>query len=78
MARYGPIGEANPVMRALYSAAGMPGVGVAKAGIILFGILIAYAMLGARAPLWLPILVLVFGILAGTLGATTNLIALAR
>jgi hypothetical protein len=76
--RYGPIGEANPVMRGLYQWAGTPGVAAAKAGIILFGILVAYAMVGARAPLWLPILVLAFGILVGALGATTNLIALAR
>jgi hypothetical protein len=78
VARHGPMGEANPVMRAAYETAGLAGVAGVKAATLLLVLLAVHALTGAGAPPWVANTVLVFATLAGLLGALTNALALAR
>jgi hypothetical protein len=77
VARYGTSGEYNPVMAAAYEFGGIWGAAALKGLTLLLMLLAVYAIQGAMTGgTWVAVTILVFAIIAGAMGAASNVWAL--
>jgi hypothetical protein len=72
--RHGLAAEANPIVVQLFQETGVPGVTVAKVATVLFAALLALLIIPNRRRLGMGLIT--FGIVAGTFGGLTNVLAL--
>ncbi len=73
VARWGPGGEANPVIARIYDTAGFAGVAGFKAALFTLLVITLNAMAAHGAPSWLTTTILIFAIAMALLGTLTNI-----